>query len=329
MKNYRLLLCTTILLLAFTGCSNSAAADTKIASAKSSKATEIQNTEQAELSTGYIILSDNQEYAELYQDTENSNVVARMYYGEPVTIYSLTSDWAEVSYGGMKGYAELKYISFTKPEKQTEAPETEPEVTEAAEIKETVKEETVQPAQHQEALVEQNIKQAVFFIDNDGVEIAEPTHYISYTPLSNSGTLAWCSAQSIYIYSEPSTASYKREADMLYYGDECIIKGSVDGWYYISTDSGNGYDLHGYVKQSYISTGASPAPDEPLYASYGRVNMGSANVRSTPNKETNDNLMFVLNYGDEFTVLDYDGYWYKINYNGTIGYISHKMVEVW
>ena len=30
-----------------------------------------------------------------------------------------------------------------------------------------------------------------------------------------------------------------------------------------------------------------------------------------------------------FDVLDYDGYWYKIDYNGTICYISHKMVDVW
>jgi hypothetical protein len=275
-------------------------------------------TSAENISTGYIITADSQEYTELHQNPEDENVIARMYYGEPVTVYSINSEWADISYGGMRGYVQLSYISFNKPEAKTEAA-TEEKTDIAAE---SVQQTEAQPVQN----IQQNV-QIVFYADNDGIEVAEPAYYPSY--VANNGTAAWCSAQSIYIYSQPSTNSYKREANMLYYGDVCQILGSVDDWYYISTDSGSGYDLHGYVKQNYITIGAAPVAPEPVNATHGVVNVGSANVRSSPDKSNNSNVLFSLSQGAEFDVISYDGYWYKINYNGTVCYISHKMVDVW
>ncbi len=279
------------------------------------------------MSTGYIN-TNGEDYVNLYLDDSCSNVISRMYNSEPVTVYSIQGDLANISYGGMVGYVELKYISFTEPS-NTESSITEEVTT----VKETVNEETAKPNSNENSnsgnQLNQNIQQnvnIVFLADSDGFEFAQPSCYPSYVSDDRD---AWCSAESIYIYSEPSTSSSKREADMLYYGDTLNILGSVDEWYYIATDSGNGYDLHGYVKKSYITIGQTPVAPEPDNASYGRVSVKSANVRSSPNKETNDNVLFAVHQGDEFEVLDYDGYWYKINYNGTICYISHKMVEVW
>jgi len=82
-------------------------------------------------------------------------------------------------------------------------------------------------------------------------KLQKPTYYADY--VSDVNRNAWCSAQSIYIFSQPDVNSEKREANMLYYGDTLTVEGSVGEWYYISTDSGNGYDLHGYVKQKYIN----------------------------------------------------------------------------
>ncbi len=266
------------------------------------------------ISVGYINVPDDETAVDLYSEAEGGTVLAKMFHQDPVTVYSIAADWAKISYGGMMGFVELKYLSFTEP---TEVIQT----TEA----QTTEQPTAAAANNSPANIEQNVN-VIFISDGDGFQIAEPTYYADYVSDVRN---AWCSAQSIYIFSQPDVNSEKREANMLYYGDTLTVEGSVGEWYYISTDSGNGYDLHGYVKQKYITFGDSPAAPEPANATHGCVNVGSANVRSSPNKENNSNVLFTLHQGDTFDVLSYDGYWYQINYNGTICYISHKMVEVW
>ena len=272
-------------------------------------------TETENISVGYINVPDDQTAVDLYSEMDGGTTLAKMFHQEPVTVYSIAADWAKISYGGMVGFVELKYLSFTQPTapaKETEAQTTEPQTAVAAD--------------NSPANIEQNVN-IIFMSDGDGFQIAEPTYYADYVADVNRN--AWCSAQSIYIFSQPDVNSEKREANMLYYGDTLTVEGSVGEWYYISTDSGNGYDLHGYVKQKYITFGDSPAAPEPANATHGRVNVGSTYVRSSPNKENDSNVLFTLHEGDTFDVLSYDGYWYQINYNGTICYISHKMVEVW
>lgn len=288
--------------------------------------TSANTTNVENISTGYIN-TNGQKYVELYSDTSEDSVISRMYDAEPITIYTIQNDWANVSYGGMTGYMKLKNISFSEPIETTEKPVTEQKIQEDSSIADKSKKET-----EKTTVVNNQINQSfeqiniIFLCDDDGFKVAQPVSYPSYLA---DNTLAWCSAQSIYIYSQPDINSSKREANMLYYGDVLSILGSVDDWYYIETDSGNGYPLHGYVKKSYITIGQTPVEPEPANATKGRVVVNSANVRSSPNKETSDNILFTVYQGAEFNVLDYDGYWYKINYNNTICYISHKMVEVW
>lgn len=272
------------------------------------------------VSVGYIILSEDQKSADLVSAPDSTDVLAKMFQDDPITVYAIEGEWASVGYGGTQGYVRLENVSFTEPVESVETTTPEAAVTEAVE-KVTEKKDTEKSGGD----VTINL---VFFDDGDGFRVAKPVSYTSYVEESVARN-AWCSAESIYIYAQPDTSSPKREANMLYYGDSLTILGTVEDWYYISTDSGNGYDLHGYVKQSYITYGESPAAPENASATHGVVSVGSANVRSSPNKETNDNVLFTLYQGDEFDVLSYDGYWYEIMYNGTICYISHKMVEVW
>lgn len=275
----------------------------------------------AEAHDAYISLTDDAEYAEMLSDTYDGSAVARLYHGDEVSVLSIDGDWANISLGNLTGYVPLMYISFSKPAEkevvQAEAPETaaaaQPEAQPAA--------NGAAPPSAQQPNIVIN-----FLIDLDGFEYADP---VSYSGYQSENRNAWCSAQSVYIYAQADTSSAKREANMLYYGDHVTVLGAVNGFYYIATDSGNGYDLHGYVGQSYITYGESPYQGEPANATHGYVSVESANVRSSPNKETNANVLFTVYKGAEFDVLSYDGYWYQINYNGTICYISHKMVEVW
>ena len=236
--------------------------------------------EKANLSVGYIDLKNGEKSADLYSDTDEATVLAKMFQGDPITVYSVDGEWAVVGYGGTKGVVRLENISFSEPSQET-SEESAEETNAAAESK---------PQENSEESNNENITvNVMFFVDDDGFQVAKPLSYHDYV----------------------------EEQD------------ARDDWYYISTDSGNGYDLHGYVAAKYITFGDSPAAPENANATHGCVSVNSANVRSTPNKETSDNILFSLKKGDEFEVLSYDGYWYKIVYQGTTCYISHKMVEVW
>lgn len=313
--NQKMLLCLVLAAcLLFGGCGMEA----KTENSADTVSSQEESSKEENVSVGYILVPEDQNSVDLYSEKDGGSILAKMFHQDPVTVYSIESDWAKISYGGMVGFVELKYLSFTEPtDSVEETTESQTNTTAAAEKATTVASDN--------AKIEQNIH-LVFICDGDGFEIAEPTYYANYVSDVRN---AWCSAESIYIYSQPDVNSEKREANMLYYGDTLTVQGSVGEWYYISTDSGNGYDLHGYVKQKYITYGDSPAAPEPINATHGRVSAGSANVRSSPNKETSDNILFTLYQGDTFEVISYDGYWYQINYNGTICYISHKMVDVW
>lgn len=196
------------------------------------------------ISVGYINVPDDEAAVDLHSETEGGTVLAKMFHQDPVTVYSIAADWAKISYGGMVGFVELKYLSFTEP---TEVIQT----TEA----QTPEQQTAAAANNSPANIEQNVN-VIFISDGDGFQIAEPTYYTDYV----SDVRNACAPHSLStsFHSRMSIAK-SGKANMLYYGDTLTVEGSVGEWYYISTDSGNGYDLHGYVKQKYITFGVQSA----------------------------------------------------------------------
>ena len=56
--------------------------------------------------------------------------------------------------------------------------------------------------------------------------------------------------------------------------------------------------------------------------------VASCNVRSSPSKENDDNIIDTLLQGMSFKIDSFDGYWYHITYNGQEGYVSHKMIAL-
>ena len=174
-----------------------------------------------------------------------------------------------------------------------------------------------------------NTVNIVLQYDNDGIALPLSYSNVGYVEYSSSKN-AYCSTTSCYIYKTASTSGPKREADMLYKGDPVTVYGDYDGFYYIGTDSGSGYELKGYVQMKYITIGTPPASDKKNYsASQGYVSVGSCNVRSSPSKADASNVIDVLKQGATFTVNSFYGYWYYINYSGGSGYVSHKMVTVY
>lgn len=290
------------------------------------------------VSVGYIVLKNNEKSADLY-DTENGNVIVKMFSGDAVTVYSINAEWAKINYGGKDGYMKLENLSFREPEPTTELSGVYSE-TYSNEVVAAVTENTALPVTAEQSVSEvekvadnnisiNNQIEIVFLTDRDGFQVADPVRsYPKYAP-EPTYTDGYCNAYSVYIYSQPDTNSIKRETDMLYSGDPVKILGSVNGWYYISTDNGSNGELHGYVSQSYITIGKNDVQKINYSATQGQVKDGmTAWVNNTPSKTDN---IETLSGGTTFTIIgNANDYWYKISYyDDKTGWISYKMVDVW
>lgn len=307
---------TVALLLAATGCGAMNPVTTPQTTVQP-EPTEVTTQPVASISSGFVD-PGAEEYATIYQMPDaTSTAVARGYTGDAVEIFSLQGQWYQVKLGDISGYIKADQVAFTKPSEQP-APET------PAPVAETTAPAMAAPAQAETQAINVNI---TLQYDNDG--IALPISYTAYEAY-DSGRNAYCSVDSCYIYKTASTSGPKRQADMLYKGDAVTVYGSYNGFYYIGTDSGSGYELMGYVQTSKITIGTPPAAQDKSYsATQGYVDVQSCNVRSSPSKAMNDNVIDTIYKGTTFTINSFDGYWYYINYNGKSGYVSYKMVTVY
>lgn len=300
-------LCISAVLCTSCGFKESSGNSAEMIDAAATETAVAAEAEKTILSEAYIAVPEDEEYAVLYSAPDaGSSAVAQMHHGDIISIYKLQDDWYNIKYNEFEGYVQAMYISMAEPPAVTE-PVTEAPTEAKTEAK------------------------AELMVDVYG--IAQPEQYNDYTPSTADTGNGWCSAESCYIYKEPSSYAAKREADMLYYGDSVNILGSVGGYYYISTNGGSGYDITGYVPESYITIGFSTDGSNNSYyysATAGYVTANSCSVRSTPSKETNSNVIDYMSYGDSFDILDYTGYWFYVRYDGgKTGYISYKMVDVW
>ncbi len=119
MLNMKRFICiiSSIMILTLTSCETNKETESNSEIKSSEVSISQTETENAKnISTGYIIVPDGRKYVRLAESMENKSKIAEMHTGEPITIYSIESDWANISYKGIKGYVELEYISFSEPE---------------------------------------------------------------------------------------------------------------------------------------------------------------------------------------------------------------------
>lgn len=325
-KSIAVLLCLTALT---TGVSCGKGEQEKI----NTDVSQSESQSSGSVSVGYIALKTGEKSADLY-DSKDGNVIVKMFSGDAVTVYSIDAEWAKVNYGGKDGFMKLENLSFSESEPSAEVPAVPAES--AVEVTVAPVESVPVQAPEPEKTADNNISinntnqiEIVFLTDRDGFQVADPVQsYPKYTPESTYMD-GYCNAYSVYIYSQPDTNSIKRETDMLYSGDPVKIIGSVNGWYYISTDNGSNGELHGYVSQAYITVGKNEVQKINYSATQGQVKDGmTAWVNYTPNKTDN---IETLSGGTTFTIIgNANDYWYNISYyDGKTGWISYKMVDVW
>ena len=148
-----------------------------------------ENTNANSVSVGYIVLSASQDASDLYAEMDDSSqVLSKMFHGEPVSVFSINGDWANISYGGTQGYVKIENISFTKPEstsnesiQSTNAMPVEP----VANI-ENIPDSNNANADYGNSLVNNQISNEINIVlisDNDGFQVADPMpSYSNYVP---------------------------------------------------------------------------------------------------------------------------------------------------
>lgn len=165
------------------------------------------------------------------------------------------------------------------------------------------------------------------------------------TELSGSRTLY--AADNVNVRSEPST-----EADIISsydQGQEVTIIAETPNWYKVQMDGYTGYaykenlsetavepkspeeqqqllEEQGYASGSDTSS-VDMEYDVTTYAESFSLTLSSdANVRSEPSLE-NGSVVTALSEGTSVTAVGETNRWYKIEYDGTVGYVNKNMVE--
>ena len=104
--------------------------------------------------------------------------------------------------------------------------------------------------------------------------------------------------------------------EMLAKGKTVTVLGEKTGWYHVQWG-----DSDGYVKQDFLAVGGK-APMKTLDAT---VTGGSTiNVRSGPG--TSYNRIAMVDEGKRIAILNKDGDWYRVSFDGTTGYILSDYV---
>ena len=322
-------LTAALLMCGLTACGRDESPANTAAAAPDAQTAAASSAADAPISTGYIDAGGS-DYVPLFQHADSQSVViARLYTGDAIDIMALEGQWYRLSVGELIGYVPAVNVVFQKPADTTAAPA----VTTAADTSQTAPpaaaaqppQTTAKPAQTAAAAPP---APAAVHLEYASDGVALPSSYPGYSAY-NSETEGYCKVSSCKMYKTPSTDSPKREVEMLYKDDPVTIYGEYNGYYYLGTESGGGYDWYGYVQKKNITVGTAPLSYRKNYqATHGYVDANSCHVRSTPSKESSSNIMDTVYNGMEFTINSFDGFWYNINYYGGTGYISYKMVIV-
>ena len=100
-------------------------------------------------------------------------------------------------------------------------------------------------------------------------------------------------------------------------GDNVVIIREVDGWYLVD------YNLDiGYMSADYITF----KERENVELGYGKVNTSAVNMRSQPSSDSD--LVYQLGYGEKAYIIGFNCGWYKVQYNGSTGYIRSDLMEL-
>lgn len=130
----------------------------------------------------------------------------------------------------------------------------------------------------------------------------------------------YVSVKSCHVRSSRSKVSDSNIIDTLYEGTIFTID-SFDGyWYHINYPGRSGY-----ISYKMVKPGKSP---DIITPKEGYVSNETCNVRCSPDRSDDSNIVDTLSEGDVFTATHFEGYWYYIVYDNGSGWVSNKMITI-
>lgn len=122
-------------------------------------------------------------------------------------------------------------------------------------------------------------------------------------------------ASALRLRSEPNTSSEIME--VAYDDDYVVVTGKEGDWYKVI------YNLtEGYMYGEYLNV----KDRENVELGYGRINCSLVNMRSEPN--TSSSIVDQISGGDEAYIIGFNCGWYKVIYDGQVGYIRSDLLDL-
>lgn len=110
-------------------------------------------------------------------------------------------------------------------------------------------------------------------------------------------------------------------------GTSVDVLSEIDGWYKIVYSGSTGYMSSDYISLASVDSGSSDT--EPEVEDMDEVGYVTGNyVRFRQGPSTGDVIITTLNRGTSVKILGKTDGWYKIEYNGNVGYMSADYIEV-
>ncbi|MCD8008448.1 MAG: SH3 domain-containing protein, partial [Clostridiales bacterium] len=138
---------------------------------------------------------------------------------------------------------------------------------------------------------------------------------VGITARADSEGAATVTASALNMRSEASTSS--SIVTCVSKGTVVLVTGSSDGWYQVWYQGQSGYMSADYLS---FSTSAESA------FGTGTISANSVRVRSGPS--TSDTILATVNSGETMSVTGVSGEWYRVSYNGSVGYVHSAYMTI-
>ncbi len=261
-----------------------------------------------------------------------TSVIGTLPRGREVAVSSVSGSWGAISYNGRTGYIHMDYVTSVGSGSAS-APSGSTGVVKASvlnvrsgpstgysKIGSLTRNTTVSVLEQSDGWYKISYGSLTGYVSGDYLTVSggssTPSTPIDPGTIIGTGTVT---ASALNVRSGPSTGY--GVMGTLRKGAAVSVYEQMGGWYKIAYNGGVGYVSGDYL--SYSATGGSitpPPSTTPNIIGTGTVTASALNVRSGPS--TGYGVMGTLRKGAKVSVYDGANGWYKIDYNGSIGYVS-------
>ncbi len=298
------------------------------------------------------------------QPTTNGKILAKLTKGNVVNIYGYvqSSTWYYCNAGGVDGYVSAQYITLTgtpstsNPSTGSPSTDSTPVITpeNAAPVSGTigtvVQTEIVlrsNPSTSKGTVIAKIRKDTQLlvlgqsgsyyavqvndlqgYISKDGVKLSSgsSTNNTGGTGGSNTATVSGAGATTASSNFRKGPGTNYDAIKVLAKGTKLTVLGLENGWYKVDVNGTTGYISKAYVKLDATGSGNSSSGGTTDTATGTGTTTASVNFRKGPG--TSYNAIKMLAKGTKLTVYSLEGGFYKVDVNGTLGYISKDYVKL-